>query len=141
MSNLSLVLIVVLVAAAAVVLVVIGYRLAVARRPQSTLLAPPLLPDLAEEQVEDADGGLDSKSVIEDVLEEATRPEATKAEPTKPEPVRLRDRLGRTRCIRWGACRRLRAQFNGRRGVGVARGGFNQCGCWREHRNATGGGS
>ena len=117
MSNLLLVLIVALVVALVAAAAVIGYRLAVARRSQSTLLAPPktkeerngtdvlapeaapaLLANLAEEQVEDADGGLDSKSGIEDVLEEATRAEATRAEP-----LRLRDRLGRTRAAFAGA--------------------------------------
>ena len=117
MSNLLPVLIVALVIALVAAVAVIGYRIALARRSQSTLLAAPetkeerngidvlapeaapaLLPNLAEEQVEDADGGLDSKSVIEDVLEEATKAEATKAEP-----VRLRDRLGRTRAAFAGA--------------------------------------
>ncbi|MBJ7382243.1 MAG: signal recognition particle receptor subunit alpha, partial [Acidimicrobiia bacterium] len=103
MSNLLPVLIVALVVALVAAVAVIGYRIALARRSQSTLLAAPLLPDLAEEQVEDADGGLDSKSVIGDVLEEATKAEATRAEATKAEPLRLRDRLGRTRAAFAGA--------------------------------------
>ncbi|MEI8336376.1 MAG: signal recognition particle-docking protein FtsY [Actinomycetes bacterium] len=113
MSNPLLVLIVALVAAAAV----IGYRVAVARRSQSTLrvsqetteerdglevLAPEtdtaLHPNVGEQQVADTDSGLDSKSVIEDVLEEAT-----KAEATRTDPLRLRDRLGRTRAAFAGA--------------------------------------
>ena len=127
MSNLLLVLIVVLVAALVAAAAVIGYRVAVARRSQSTQLVPretkeersgtdvlapetdtALHPDLAEQQVADTDSGLDSKSVIEDVLEEATKAEATqaeatKAEATKAEPLRLRDRLGRTRAAFTGA--------------------------------------
>ncbi|CAB4975985.1 MAG: signal recognition particle-docking protein FtsY [Actinobacteria bacterium] len=122
MSNLLLVLIVVLVAALVAAAAVIGYRVAVTRRSQSTQLVPretkeernelevlapetdtALHPDLAEQQVADTDSGLDSKSVIEDVLEEATKAEATQAEATKAEPLRLRDRLGRTRAAFTGA--------------------------------------
>ena len=127
MSNLLLVLIVVLVAALVAAAAVIGYRVAVTRRSQSTQLVPretkeernelevlapetdtALHPDLAEQQVADTDSGLNSKSVIEDVLEEATKAEATqaeatKAEATKAEPLRLRDRLGRTRAAFTGA--------------------------------------
>ncbi len=122
MSNLLLVLIVVLVAAAAVALVVIGYRLAIARRSQSALLAPPetKTPINAQEVEPDpdqaiisppvelkeggTDTGLDSKEELEEALRaEATRAEATRAEATKAEPLRLRDRLGRTRAAFAGA--------------------------------------
>ena len=117
MSNPLLVLIVALVVALVAAAAVIGYRVVVARRSQSTLrvsqetteerdglevLAPEtdtaLHPNVGEQQVADTDSGLDSKSVIEDVLEEAT-----KAEATRTDPLRLRDRLGRTRAAFAGA--------------------------------------
>ena len=121
MSNLLPVLIVVLVAAAAVALVVIGYRLAIARRSQSALLAPPetktpinaqeVEPDpdqaIISPPVELKEGGtdtsLDSKDAVEEELEAALRAEATRAEATRAEPLRLRDRLGRTRAAFAGA--------------------------------------
>ena len=117
MSNLLLVLIVVLVAAAAVALVVIGYRLAIARRSQSALLAPPetktpinaqeVEPDpdqaIISPPVELKEGGTDTGLDSKEELEEALRAEATRAEATKAEPLRLRDRLGRTRAAFAGA--------------------------------------
>ena len=122
MSNLLPVLIVALVVALVAAVAVIGYRLAVARRSQSTLLAAPetkeerngidvLAPDpdqaIISPPVELKEGGtdssLDSKDAVEEELEAALRAEATRAEATRAEPVRLRDRLGRTRAAFAGA--------------------------------------